>query len=138
MFGNPTVPLRNTLLPYALHPNNLLGSPQGYYTYNAMMTQIQRNFSNGLLFSLHYTWSRTIENWFGEAQGNNYAENAGTAPGTLDRRNLSNSYSISPNDIPHRVVATWVWTPPVGKGRALDLATGSPTVCWADGMLAVC
>jgi trimeric autotransporter adhesin len=121
VFANPTAPLRNTLLPYSLHPNNLLGSPQGYYTYNSMMAQIQKNFSNGLLFSLHYTWSRTIENWFGEAQGNNYAENAGTAPGTLDRRNLSNSYVISPNDIPHRAVATWVWTPPVGKGKAVDL-----------------
>ncbi len=120
VFANPTVPLRNTLLPYTLNPNNLIGAPQGYYTYNALMTQIQRNFSKGLLFSVHYTWSRTIENWFGEAQGNNFAENAGTAPATLDRRNLSNSYYISPNDIPHRVVATWVWTPPVGKGRSLD------------------
>ncbi len=124
VFRNPTVPLRNTLLPYALHPNSLLGSPQGFYTYNSLMAQVQKNFSNGLLFSMHYTWSRTIENWFGEAQGNNYAENAGTAPGTTDRRNLSNSYSISPNDIPHRVVATWVWTPPIGKGARFDLKNG--------------
>jgi len=112
VFGNPTVPRRNTSLQYTLHPNNLLGAPQGYYTYSALMAQLQKNFSNGLLFSAHYTWSRTIEAWFGEAQGNNYAENAGTASGTLDRRNLSNSYTISPNDIPHRLVATWVWTPP--------------------------
>jgi hypothetical protein len=125
VFANATVPLRNTLLPYALHPNNLLGSPRGYYTYNAMMLQIQKNFASGLLFSAHYTWSRTIENWFGEAQGNNYAENAGTSPATIDRRNLSNSYSISPNDIPHRFVATWVWTPPIGNGRRLDLQNGA-------------
>ncbi|MFN0101481.1 MAG: TonB-dependent receptor [Bryobacteraceae bacterium] len=124
VFGNPTVPVRNTVLPFALHPNSLLGSPGGYYTYNAFMTQLQKNFSNGLLFTVHYTWSRTIENWFGEAQGNNYAENAGTSPGTIDRRNLSNSYSISPNDIPHRVVATWVWQPPIGKGKRFDLANG--------------
>jgi hypothetical protein len=120
VFGNPTVPRRNTVLPFALHPNSLLGSPQGFYTYNAFMAQLQRNFSNGLLFNVHYTWSRTIEAWFGEAQGNNYAENAGTSPGTLDRRNLSNSYNISPNDIPHRVVATWVWQPSIGKGRRID------------------
>jgi trimeric autotransporter adhesin len=124
VFGNPTVPRRNLELRYTLNPNNLLGSPQGFYTYNAMMAQLQRSFSGGLLFNVHYTWSRTIENWFGEAQGNNYAENAGTAPGTLDRRNLSNSYSISPNDIPHRLVATWVWTPPMGKGQKLDLRNG--------------
>lgn len=120
VFGNPTVPRRNTVLPYTLHPNNLLGSPQGFYTYNSLMAQLQKNFSNGLLFSVHYTWSRTIEAWFGEAQGNNYAENAGTSPGTLDRRNLSNSYFISPNDIPHRLVATWVWTPQIGSGKMVD------------------
>jgi len=124
VFRNPTVPLRNTVLPFALHPNSLLGAPLGFYTYNALMAQIQKNFSNGLLFTMHYTWSRTIENWFSEAQGNNYAENAGTAPGTTDRRNLSNSYSISPNDIPHRVVATWVWTPPFGKGARFDFKNG--------------
>ncbi|MCX6594958.1 MAG: TonB-dependent receptor [Acidobacteria bacterium] len=130
VFANPTVPLRNTLLPYALNPNALIGSPQGYYTYNSMMLQLQRNFSNGLLFNVHYTWSRTIENWFGEAQGNNYAENAGTSPGTIDRRNLSNSYNISPNDIPHRVVATWVWTPSIGKGKKFDLKNS-----FANGVL---
>jgi hypothetical protein len=124
VWGNTTVPLRNTLLPYRLFPNNLMGSPQGYYTYNALMAQLQKNFSNGLLFSVHYTWSRTIEAWFGEAQGNNYAENAGTSPGTLDRRNLSNSYFISPNDIPHRLVATWVWQPSLGKGKRFDLNNG--------------
>jgi trimeric autotransporter adhesin len=119
VFGNPTVPLRNLNLPYTLHPNSLLGSPQGYYTYNSMMAQLQKSFSNGFLMNVHYTWSRTIEAWFGEAQGNNYAENAGTAPGTLDRRNLSNSYTISPNDIPHRLVATWVWTPSLPTNNKL-------------------
>ena len=124
VFANPTVPARNLALPYALNPNALIGSPQGYYTYNSMMAQITKNFSRGLQFNLHYTWSRTIENWFGEAQGNNYAENAGTSPGTIDRRNLSNSYTISPNDIPHRVVGTWVWTPPMGKGQRFDFQNG--------------
>jgi hypothetical protein len=124
VYANPTVPLRNRILPFELHPNNLLGSPNGFYTYNSLMAQIQKSFSNGLLFSTHYTWSRTIESWFGEAQGNNYAENAGTAPGTLDRRNLGNSYFISPNDIPHRVVSTWVWNPPVGAGKRFDMKNG--------------
>lgn len=124
VYANPTVPLRNRILPFELHPNNLLGAPRGFYTYNALMAQLQKNFSNGLLFNIHYTWSRTLETWFSEAQGNNYAENAGTAPGTLDRRNLGNSYFISPNDIPHRVVATWVWTPPVGSGKRFDMKNG--------------
>jgi hypothetical protein len=122
VFRGATVPARNAVLPLPLFPNNLLGAPVGFYTYNALMAQLQKSFSNGLLFNVHYTWSRTIELWGSEAQNNNYAENAGLQTFNIDRRNLSNNYSISPNDIPHRVVATWVWTPPVGRGKRLNLS----------------
>lgn len=113
VFANPTVPRRNLVLPYALFPNNLVATPQGFYTHNALMAQVQKNFSGGIQFTAHYTWSRTIEAWFSEAQGQNvYGVPAVGGTATIDRRNLSNSYAISPNDIPHRLVATWVWTPP--------------------------
>ncbi len=124
VFANPTVPRRNLALPYALFPNSLVASPQGFYTHHALMTQLQKSFSAGVLFTAHYTWSRTIELWFSEAQGQNvYGIPAGVGTSTIDRRNLSNSYTIAPNDIPHRFLATWVWTPPppfrTGFGRKL-------------------
>ncbi|MCS7024460.1 MAG: TonB-dependent receptor [Bryobacteraceae bacterium] len=118
--GTRSMSLRDTLLPYPFFPGNLVGAPIGFYTYNALMAQLQKSFSNGLLFNVHYTWSRTIEVWGSEAQNNNYGENAGLQTFAVDRRNLSNNYSISPNDIPHRVVGTFVWSPPVGSGRRLD------------------
>lgn len=120
VFANPTVPRRNLVLPYALFPNFAVASAQGFYTHHALMAQLQKSFSGGVLFTAHYTWSRTIEAWFSEAQGQNvYGIPAGTGTATMDRRNLSNSYVISPNDIPHRLVATWVWTPPVPFQGAL-------------------
>ncbi len=127
VFANPTVPRRNLALPYALFPTNLVSSPEGFYTHHAMMAQLQKNLSGGVLFSAHYTWSRTIEAWYSEAQGQNvYGTPAGQGSATLDRRNLSNSYSISTNDIPHRLVATWVWTPPTPfrAGFARNLFAG--------------
>lgn len=117
VFANRTVPRRNLFLPYTLQPNNLVGSPQGFYTYNALMAQLQRSFSNGLLLNVHYTWSRTIELWGSEAQNNNFGENAGLQTGNVNRRDLGNSYFISPNDIPHRLVASFVYTPELGKGK---------------------
>ncbi|MBL8233701.1 MAG: TonB-dependent receptor [Bryobacterales bacterium] len=119
--GTRTMPLRDTLLPYPFLPGNLVGAPTGFYTYNSLMAQLQKSFSNGILFNMHYTWSRTIELWGSEAQNNNFGENAGLQTFALDRRNLGNNYNISPNDIPHRFVGTFVWTPPIGKGRRFDL-----------------
>ena len=118
--GTRSMSLRDTLLPHPHLPQNLVGAPIGYYTYNSLMAQLQKSFSNGLLFNVHYTWSRTIELWGSEAQNNNFGENAGLQTGNIDRRNNSNSYFISPNDIPHRLVATYVWEMPLGKGKKFD------------------
>ncbi|MCU0227056.1 MAG: TonB-dependent receptor [Bryobacterales bacterium] len=126
VFRDRTVPLRDALMPFALFRDNLVGETVGFYTYNALMVSLQRNFRGGLLFNAHYTWSRTLELWASEAQNNNYAENAGLSTGNLDYTNHGNSYFISPNDIPHRFVSTAVWNLPFGQGR--KFASGSRLV----------
>jgi hypothetical protein len=118
--GTRSMSVRDTLIPYPYLPGNLVGAPIGFSTYNALMAQLQRTFSNGLLLNVHYTWSRAIDMWGSEAQNNNFSENAGLQTGSIDRRNNSNSYFISPNDIPHRFVATVLWSPPLGAGRAFS------------------
>lgn len=115
--GTRSMAVRDTLIPYPFFSGNLVGSPIGYQRYNAFMAQVQKSYSNGLLFNAHYTWSKAIDMWGSEAQNNNFAENAGLQTGSIDRRNLRNSYFISPNDIPHRFVGTVLWSPPFGKGR---------------------
>ncbi len=118
VFANRTVPALNLAYARPLLPENLIGLPAGYYTYHALQAQMTKNFSNGLQFNVNYVWSRTIDVWGSEAQNNNYAENAGLQTGSIDRRNLSNGYAISPNDIPHRVVATWVYELPLAKSAS--------------------
>jgi hypothetical protein len=41
---------------------------------------------------------------------------------TPDLTNYRNSYRLSPSDIPHRFVATYVYELPFGKGKQFDLA----------------
>lgn len=120
VFANRTIPAINAGFQFPLLTQNLLGRPAGYYTYNSLVAQVTKNFSNGLQFNLNYVWSRTLEFWGSEAQNNNYGENAGLQSFNIDRRNFSNNYFISPNDIPHRVVASWVYNLPMGKGTRFD------------------
>jgi hypothetical protein len=118
---NPNIPLRESLIPNPLFTGNLVGTMIGFSTYNAMMVSLQRNYSNGLLFNLHYTWSKSIDMSVPELQNNNYGENGGFTFNNVDRRNYKNSYNLSTNDIPHRFVGTVVYNLPFGKGRKFDL-----------------
>ena len=118
---NPNIPLRETVIPYPLFTGNLVGTFVGFSTYNALMMSLNRSYSNGLLFNLHYTWSKALDMSVPELQNNNFGENGGFTNGNVDRRNYKNSYNISTNDIPHRMVATVVYNLPFGKGRQFDL-----------------
>ncbi len=118
---NANIPLREALFPYPLLTGNLVGTMVGFSTYNAFMTSIQRSYSNGLLFNVHYTYSKSIEMSNPELQNNNFGENGGFNAGNVDRRNYKNSYNISSNDIPHRMVATAVYQLPFGKGKSFDI-----------------
>jgi trimeric autotransporter adhesin len=122
--GNPSITLRDSLIPYPLFTGNLVGTFVGFSTYNALMASVQRTYSNGLLFNLHYTWSKSIEMSSPELQNNNNAENGGFSQGNVDRRNYRNSYNLSTNDIPHRFVGTLVYNLPFGKGRKYDMGSG--------------
>lgn len=119
--GNPNITLRESLIPNPLFTGNLVGTMVGFSTYNALMVSLQRNYTNGLLFNLHYTWSKSIDMSSPELQNNNYGENGGFSQGNVDRRNYRNSYNLSSNDIPHRFVGTVVYNLPFGKGRKFDL-----------------
>lgn len=131
VFGGRTIPAINAQFPFTLLPNNLMGRPAGWYTYNSLVAQVSKNFSNGLQFNVNYVWSRTIEFWGSEAQNNNYGENAGLATFNIDRRNFSNNYFISPNDVPHRLVASWVYNLPFGKNGKFDFGGNK----WANRFL---
>jgi hypothetical protein len=118
---NPNIPLREALFPYPLLTGNLVGTMVGFSTYNAFMAGLQRSYSGGLTFNLHYTWSKSIEMSNPELQNNNFGENGGFNAGNVDRRNYKNSYNISTNDIPHRFVMTGVYQMPFGEGQRFGM-----------------
>jgi len=116
-FGRATVNRRSLLNPYPLIPNGLLGAPIGYSNYNALMLQLSKNFGSGLSFNTHYTWSKTLQFAGYEAEINNYSENGGLNNGNIDRRNYRNTYALSQNDVPHRMVVAGVYELPFGQNR---------------------
>ncbi len=119
--GTRNMTNRDLAMPYPFFTGNLYGGPVGFSTYNALMAQFTKNHSNGLTLTPHYTWSKSMNLEGSEIQNNNYVENGGLATGSMDLRNNKNSYFLSTNDIPHRLVGMWSWAPPVGKGKRLDL-----------------
>jgi outer membrane receptor protein involved in Fe transport len=69
--------------------------------YNSLQAKVNKNFSKGLSFLAHYTWSKGLDN------GANYF--------AVDPRI---TYGPDSFDIRHRFVMTSVWDVPIGRGRA--------------------
>jgi TonB dependent receptor len=92
-----------------LYPN--LGSvnveeARGNSIYNALQTELQRRFSNGLQFTASYTYSRTIDDG-GGAFGS----------GAQDFMNLALDRGLADQDVRGRFVLSGVYELPFGHGR---------------------
>jgi outer membrane receptor protein involved in Fe transport len=75
-----------------------LGSA-GNSWYNALEVNFQRQYTNGLLFQVAYTYSKSISD-------------SDTLRDTLDRLDRRAGRSLSAQDIPHRFVASWLYDLP--------------------------
>lgn len=103
-------PRRNTVVPL---PNNTnarranndvqLGISQmvsaGNSTYDSLQTQVQRRYTNGLLFQVAYTFSKSITD-------------SDTLRGTLDLLDRRFGRGLSSDDVPHRFVASFIYDLP--------------------------
>lgn len=116
--GNATIPLRETLLPFPYFGTMGVQRQEGFSDYNALQFQVTRSLRSGLLVSANYTWSRALEVANAEAQNNFAGEGFGTQAGNLI--DLRQNRRLSSNDVPHRIVLTYVWDLPVGKGKAFQ------------------
>lgn len=106
----PTVQRRQLLRPYPQYLQFLV--PRDGYgdaNYHSLQTQIDKQFSHGLVFTVAYTWSKTIANVFESDATEAFPQNA--------RYNPNYSRSLEPNDIPHRLVASYMYDLPVGPGK---------------------
>ena len=90
----------------------------GRANYHALQAKLQRRMSSGLGFTVSYTWSKALGDFLdhlsagGGATGNN----------PQDATNMANDYGPLEFDIPHRLVASFVYELPAGRGRRTSLS----------------
>jgi outer membrane receptor protein involved in Fe transport len=108
-----------------LNPDIQLGISEmvsaGNSSYHSLQTNLQKRFSNGLLFQVAYTFSKSIAD----------SDQLRDGLDLLDRRF---GRSLSADDIPHRFVTSWIYEFPFyrGGGGALSRLLGG----WSIGGIA--
>lgn len=122
---NRTIPRIETFLPYP-HQGNAIHYTVGESDYHGLQLQLTRQFSKGLQFNTHYTWSKLIEFSAYNAANNNGYGDGGSTNGFSNIRPEAwrTNRKISTNDMPHRIVASWVYDLPIGGGKLLDFKNG--------------
>ncbi len=119
---NRTIPRIETFLPYP-HQGNAIHYTVGESDYHGLQLQVTRQFSKGLQFNAHYTWSKLIEFSSYNAANNQNFSDGGSTNGFSNIRPEAwrTNRKISTNDIPHRFVASYVYELPIGNGKLLNL-----------------
>ena len=73
--------------------------------YNALQANLSRRYSGGLLFQIAYTYSKSITDTAG----------TDTVRGTLDLFDRNAGKGLSPDDVPHRFVGSFIYDLPFAK-----------------------
>ncbi len=107
----PTINVNQALRPYPQYLQILI--PRDGYGdahYHAFQLRVDKQYSRGLTLTAAYTISKTITNVF--------ESDAGFEPGPQNALyNPNYSRGLDPNDEPHRLVLSYMWEVPFGKGR---------------------
>ena len=109
---------------YAYYPYPLLGPLQMTFSkawadYNSLQVRFMHTFSHGLLMDWNYTWSKEIDNT--DNMEDNQGYNSGGTAAAPDFTNFNNNRRLGFSDIPHRLVGTFLYDTPFGKGKALEI-----------------
>jgi len=84
----------------------------GNVTYHALISRVEKRFSQGFTLLASYTFSRAIGDTCGFAASGNTP-----ACGYQDPRYLRRERSVDNQDVPHRFVFSGIWEIPFGSGR---------------------
>ena len=135
----PTVTLNTLLRPYPQYAGGVSGSTPniGNSIYHAVQFKYEKRFSRGLSFLSHYTISKLIDD--SSFSSGNVAFLGGTTA-VQDYKNLRLERSVSSMDIPQRLVLSFAYELPFGRGRALGANWAKPVNAvlggWSlDGLL---
>lgn len=117
------IPTPQALRPYPQYQGVNFLSNDGNSSYHSLQLALERRYKSGFQMLVAYTWSKTLTDVDAPARAN--------AVGVQDVYNLRNERGISGTHVPHRVVASWVYQLPIGKGGKYFTAT--PVVSWLIG-----
>jgi outer membrane receptor protein involved in Fe transport len=109
--GTPSQILR----PFPQFSNVVTQSPTvGSSEYHGVNFKLEKRYSDGLQFSMNYTFARAIDNVEGR---NELAGEDGNAP-FANQYDIRQAWSLGGSHIKHRFITAAVWDIPWGKGRA--------------------
>ncbi len=116
-FGNlaasPTITRGQLLRPFPQFTDILAHrSTDARTRYHAMTLRFDKRLRNGWGVNANYTFSRLMDNQFGES--NTYSARNGSA---LNNYDLDGEWAYSLLDVPHRLNVNGTWQIPVGAGR---------------------
>lgn len=110
--GAPTIPAGQLLLPYPEYSSvGIQADNVGNSTYNSLQVTAQKRFPRGASLNAAYTWSKlisdtdTLTTWLEP-----------NVAGVQDPRNLRGEKSLSSDDAPQRLVLSYVYDLPFGRG----------------------
>jgi trimeric autotransporter adhesin len=111
--NSATIERRQLLRPFPQFTDILMhGAGGGNSYYNSVTIKAQKRMSKGLSFLTSYTFSKMLDNVFGQA--NYFASGVG---GALNTYNLAGEYGLSSFDTPHRFNISGSYELPFGKGK---------------------
>jgi hypothetical protein len=85
-------------------------------TYHSAQLEVRRRFSQGLLISGNYTFSKGLTDYF--------ADSADSSSSFVTLRNFRYEKGISPYDIRHQFKANWIYELPFGYGKRWTPSNG--------------
>jgi len=111
------------LRPFPQYQNAVVDSvtmsdPFGVYTYEAAQVQAQKRISAGLTMLLNYTWEKTLTNADSEYPLQSNWNGNGNS-GALNTYNLKVEKALSQYDIPQRLILSYTYQLPFGKGKPI-------------------
>ncbi|MEZ5353452.1 MAG: TonB-dependent receptor [Bryobacteraceae bacterium] len=109
------------LRPFPQFSNVTMIAPTwGASEYHGVNFRLEKRYSNGLQFSMNYTFARAIDNVEGR---NELAGEDGNAP-FANQYDRAQAWSLGGSHIQHRFITAGVWDVPVGRGRKFEFGSG--------------
>jgi hypothetical protein len=93
-----------------------MSDPFGSYSYEAAQVQAQKRISAGLTMLVNYTWEKTLTNADAEYPLQSNWNGNGNS-GALNTYNLKVEKALSQYDIPQRLILSYTYQLPFGKGK---------------------